>query len=101
MLRQGKPNWIASVNAPNPKEATYWIDINSNPDGQIVKCYTNGKWVKLNEESNEIYNTLNEIKDVLSKKANSADVYTKAEVDKAIKAAITKALANKIIYTTE
>lgn len=52
MLRQEKPNWVASLHAPNPKEVTYWIDLSSNSDGQIVRCYTNGKWAKLNEEQN-------------------------------------------------
>lgn len=52
MLRQEKPNWVASLNAPNPKEVTYWIDLSSNLDGQIVRCYTDGKWIKLNEEQN-------------------------------------------------
>lgn len=54
MLRQEKPNWVASLNAPNPKEVTYWIDLSSNLDGQIVRCYTKGKWIKLNEEQNDI-----------------------------------------------
>ena len=54
MLRQEKPNWVASLHAPNPKEVTYWIDLKSNPDGQIVRCYTKGKWAKLNEEQDNI-----------------------------------------------
>ena len=54
MLRQEKPNWVASFNAPNPKEVTYWIDLTSNNDGQVVRCYTNGKWVKINEEQNNV-----------------------------------------------
>lgn len=54
MLRQEKPNWVASLHAPNPKEVTYWIDLSSNPDGQIVRCYTKGKWTKLNEEQNDV-----------------------------------------------
>lgn len=54
MLRQEKPNWVASFNAPNPKEVTYWIDLSSNSDGQVVRCYTKGKWAKLNEEQDNI-----------------------------------------------
>lgn len=54
MLRQEKPNWVASLHAPNPKEVTYWIDLSSNSDGQVVRCYTKGKWAKLNEEQDNI-----------------------------------------------
>ena len=54
MLRQEKPNWVASFNAPNPKEVTYWIDLSSNSDGQVVRCYTKGKWAKLNKEQDNI-----------------------------------------------
>ena len=120
MLRQGKPNWVASLYAPNPKEVTYWIDLSSSSDGQIVRCYTNGKWAKLNEEQNNIGETditalknavanlqtskldisehdsfMSAVDSALSKKANTSNTYTKTGTDNAIATAI----ANKVTST--
>lgn len=33
MIRQEKPNFVASKYAPNPKEVTYWIDLTASSDG--------------------------------------------------------------------
>lgn len=52
MIRQEKPNFVASRYAPNPKEVTYWIDLSASSDGQIIKCYVNNKWVPINEDQN-------------------------------------------------
>lgn len=84
MLRQEKPNWVASLHAPNPKEVTYWIDLKSNPDGQIVRCYTKGKWAKLNAgqdnvedtDATELKNEVAELKTSIASKVTSTDVNT-------------------------
>lgn len=53
MIRQEKPNFVASRYAPNPQEVTYWIDLTASSDGQIIKCYVNNKWVPINDNKNE------------------------------------------------
>lgn len=52
MIRQEHINFVASKYAPNPLEVTYWIDLSANPDGQIIKCYSNNEWVPINPVDN-------------------------------------------------
>lgn len=44
--------FYASVKVPNP-EVGYWIDLNADPNGQIIKFYNHNlrKWVKLTDAS--------------------------------------------------
>lgn len=53
MIRQEKPNFVASRYAPNPKEVTYWVDLTASSDGQIIKCYVDNKWILVNEDKND------------------------------------------------
>lgn len=50
MIKSEKINFRASVYPPNPKEVSYWIDLNLDPDGNIIKSYrpSLNKWVPLN-----------------------------------------------------
>lgn len=57
MIRQEKPNFVASLYAPNPKEVTYWIDLATSSDGQVIKCYVDNKWVPVNDNLNNIQNS--------------------------------------------
>lgn len=40
---------LASVVAPNPTSTKYWADLNSDPDGSLIKCYKDGKWTPVND----------------------------------------------------
>lgn len=40
---------LASVIAPNPTSTKYWADLNTDPDGSLIKCYKDGKWVPVND----------------------------------------------------
>lgn len=57
MIRQEKPNFVASLYAPNPKEVTYWIDLATSSDGQVIKCYVDNKWVPVNDNLNNEQNS--------------------------------------------
>lgn len=54
MIKQEKPNFVASRYAPNPKEVSYWIDLTESSDGQIIKTYSSSNtWVKVNQDKND------------------------------------------------
>lgn len=53
MITSDKISFKASKYAPNFREVEYWIDLNEGPDGQIIKCYSKGKWVPINYKQNE------------------------------------------------
>lgn len=39
--------------APNPKEFEYWVDLTSDPKGNVIKYYAGGsKWKPLNDGTN-------------------------------------------------
>lgn len=44
-------NFKASVVAPNNKEVTYWIDLNEDPTGGIIKTFNGTKWNKIKAQS--------------------------------------------------
>ena len=48
-MRKENINFIASVYAPNPKEVVYWIDLKEGPNGEVIKTYANGQWIRVNE----------------------------------------------------
>lgn len=65
--------FITSDIAPNPKECDYWIDINENPYGGVIKYFNGSKWDYINK--------------------NTCDTYTKEQIDQKIQQAITEALS--------
>lgn len=48
-MRKENINFKASVTAPNPKEVVYWIDLKEGPNGEVIKTYADGQWIKVNE----------------------------------------------------
>lgn len=50
MIKQERPNFVASKTAPSPYEVTYWIDLTADPHGQVIKCYADGKWAQITKE---------------------------------------------------
>lgn len=40
---------LASTIAPNPTSTKYWADLNSDPNGGIIKYYKDGKWELVND----------------------------------------------------
>lgn len=54
MVKQENTNFIASKYAPNPKEVSYWIDLNADSTGNVVKSYSPDlkKWIPLNRDAN-------------------------------------------------
>lgn len=102
MIKQENPNFLASVYAPNPMEVTYWIDLSTDANGNVIKSYTGNDWLPVNyftntDQSVEIKKLKQEIADAeqkltndLNGKANKSttlagyginDAYTKLETD--------------------
>lgn len=54
MIKQENPNFIASKYAPNPKEVSYWIDLNADSTGNVIKSYSPDlkRWIPLNRDAN-------------------------------------------------
>ena len=111
MIKQENPNFLASVYAPNPMEVTYWIDLFSDANGNVIKTYDGKKWIPLNNQGGDqdvaelrqaIDNEVNRAKQAeqkltndLNGKANKTEVYTKSETDNKVNTAV----ANKVTST--
>ena len=52
MIKQENPNFLASVYAPNPMEVTYWIDLSTDANGNVIKSYTGNDWLPVNYFTN-------------------------------------------------
>ena len=77
--------FIESKITPNPKECTYWVDLNENVYGGSIKYFNGVGWVKISDESGDltqIKNTLNSKVDKVSGKQLSTNDYTTAEKQK-------------------
>lgn len=106
MIKQENPNFLASVYAPNPMEVTYWIDLSTDANGNVIKSYTGNDWLPVNyfttnveikKLKQEIADEVNRAKQAeqkltnnLNGKANKStilagyginDAYTKLETD--------------------
>lgn len=123
MIKQENPNFLASVYAPNPMEVTYWIDLSTDANGNVIKSYTGNDWLPVNyftntDQSVEIKKLKQEIADEVNRakqaeqkltndlngKANKSttlagygitDAYTKSETDNKVNTAV----ANKVTST--
>lgn len=43
--------------APNPKEFDYWVDLTTDPKGNVIKYYAGGsKWLPLNDDTDNDQN---------------------------------------------
>lgn len=74
-----KINFIASFVEPNPIEFTYWIDLKTDPTGNVMKSFSNGKWLPLNETVNT--NQYEQIAKVESDLSKAIDDETTARVN--------------------
>lgn len=122
MIKQENPNFVASFYAPNPMEVTYWIDLSTDANGNVIKSYTGNDWLPVNyftntDQSVEIKKLKQEIADEVNRakqaeqkltndltttmtnqlgtKANKTEVYTKSETDNKVNTAV----ANKVTST--
>lgn len=123
MIKQENPNFVASFYAPNPIEVTYWIDLSTDANGNVIKSYTGNDWLPVNyftntDQSVEIKKLKQEIADEVNRakqaeqkltndlngKANKSttlagygitDAYTKSEANNKINTAV----ANKVTST--
>lgn len=85
MIKQESPNFLASVYAPNPMEVTYWIDLFSDANGNVIKTYDGKKWIPINNtEDNKQNSQIEHLSNDINEKANKKDVYTIAQTNDAI-----------------
>lgn len=85
MIKQENPNFLASMYAPNPMEVTYWIDLFSDANGNVIKTYDGKKWIPINNtEDNKQNSQIEHLSNVINEKANKKDVYTIAQTNDAI-----------------
>lgn len=85
MIKQENPNFVASFYAPNPMEVTYWIDLFSDANGNVIKTYDGKKWIPINNtEDNKQNSQIEHLSNVINEKANKKDVYTIAQTNDAI-----------------
>ena len=68
MLKSERINFLAKKVAPNPLEATYWIDLTEDPQGTVWKWY---------DPEDNIWKVL-----LLGNQEGTLDAYTKAESDR-------------------
>lgn len=72
MIKQENPNFVASFYAPNPMEVTYWIDLSTDANGNVIKSYTGNDWLPVNyftntDQSVEIKKLKQEIADEVNR----------------------------------
>lgn len=77
MIYRENPNFVAREIQPNPREVSYWIDLSESPQGQIIKTWVSGKWVKVNPSDAEQGGLdLEEVKQAIDNlETNKADKY--------------------------
>ena len=87
--------------APSPTAYEYWVDLNENPYGGVIKYYNGSEWVYINEnlveQDKELQQTINDIQNQLKNKADKSttlsgygitDAYTKSQTDTKVSEAI-------------
>lgn len=85
MITQGTPKFKASKLAPNPMEVTYWIDLNADNEGKVIKVHDGKVWVNiLDVEIPEVNVDGKADKATTLAGYGITDAYTKANVNKMI-----------------
>lgn len=100
MIKQENPNFLASVYAPNPMEVTYWIDLSTDANGNVIKSYTGNDWLPVNyftntDQSVEIKKLKQEIVDEVNRAKQAEQKLTNDLDGKANKSDV----ANKVTST--
>lgn len=101
MIKQENPNFLASVYAPNPMEVTYWIDLSTDANGNVIKSYTGNDWLPVNyfitntDQSVEIKKLKQEIADEVNRAKQAEQKLTNDLNGKANKSDV----ANKVTST--
>ena len=68
---------------PNPLEVDYWVDLDENPYGAVIKYYNGEDWVQLNGSGGSVsdfdFYTKSQINKMLANKADVEDVESKVD----------------------
>lgn len=86
-------NFRASVTVPSDKEVTYWIDLNEDPTGGVIKTFDGATWKKIKAQSDsagEIDNINAQIKSLKQTKVDKDGSKVLSDVN------FTKAYKNKL-----
>lgn len=100
MIKQENSNFVASFYAPNPMEVTYWIDLSTDANGNVIKSYTGNDWLPINyftntDQSVEIKKLKQEIADEVNRAKQAEQKLTNDLNGKANKSDV----ANKVTST--
>lgn len=103
MIKQENPNFVASFYAPNPMEVTYWIDLSTDANGNVIKSYTGNDWLPVNyftntDQSVEIKKLKQEIADEVNR-AKQAEQKLTNDLNGKANNKINTAVANKVTST--
>lgn len=78
-----KVNFSKQYIRPNPLEVDYWVDLDDNPYGAVIKYYNGEDWVQLNGSGGSVsdfdFYTKAQINQMLANKANVGDVDSKVD----------------------
>lgn len=93
MIYRENPNFVARTTQPNPREVSYWIDLTESPQGQIIKTWVSGRWVKINPSDAsggglDLSEVQAAIANLTANKTDKSEVYTKEETVGLIAASI-------------
>lgn len=99
MIKQENPNFVASFYAPNPMEVTYWIDLSTDANGNVIKSYTGNDWLPVNyftntDQSVEIKKLKQEIADEVNRAKQAEQKLTND-----LNSKVNTAVANKVTST--
>ena len=73
MIKQENPNFVASFYAPNPMEVTYWIDLSTDANGNVIKSYTGNDWLPVNYFTNTVQSVeIKKLKQEIADEVNRA-----------------------------
>lgn len=71
-------NFKASIMAPDTKEVNYWIDLQEDPQGGVIKYYNGNNWVNIipEEPSAQILSKIEDIDTLDTKLTNMVNQTT-------------------------
>ena len=78
--------FLPSKIAPNPMEASYWIDLKEDPTGAVIKVWNGATWKPISGDTEVVAMLQEEIKKKATKATTLSgygiqDAYTKDQVD--------------------
>ena len=75
MITRDRMNVVAQKYEPDPNLVDYWVDLSEDPTGNVIKSYSDGKWLPLNWKANkDQWHHIQEIVDAVGLQRTEDDV---------------------------